>query len=111
MSTTIGEKIRDLRKIEKLSQQQLADIIGVTKGTIYTWENGKNEPTTKALRKLTEHDRFKQYAAWLVTDDETVQEAPVHYLAEKFEKLPTAVQDQVLDYMDYLLAKQKKEKK
>lgn len=104
MSTGIGQKIRDLRKLEKLSQQGLADLIGVTKGTIYTWENGKTKPS-RELDKLIEHPRFKQYAAWLLTDEQTIQEAPTHYLAEKFERLSKSQQRAMLDYMDFLLSK------
>lgn len=107
MSTTIGEKIRDLRKMENLSQQQLADEIGVSKGTIYTWEKAKKKPS-RELNKLLEHPKFKQYAAWLVTDEAQVQETPAHYLADKFEKLTKAQQRQLLDYMDYLIEKQSK---
>lgn len=104
MSTGIGQKIRDLRKLEKLSQQGLADLIGVTKGTIYTWENGKTKPS-RELDKLIDHPRFKRYAAWLLTDERTVQEAPAHFLADKFDKLSKQQQQTILDYMDFLLSK------
>lgn len=105
MSTDIGQKIRDLRKLEKLSQQNLADLIGTTKGTIYKWERGENSPTTSTLRRLTDHPRFKKYAAWLLTDERTVQEAPAHFLADKFEQLSEADQQAILNYMDFLLSK------
>lgn len=107
MSTAIGQKIRDLRKMEKLSQQNLADEIGVSKSTIYTWEKGTYEPRTSELRKLTEHPRFKQYAAWLVTDENTVQETPAHYLADEFEQLSKADQKKVMEYMEFLASKKK----
>lgn len=108
MSTSVGQKIRDLRKLENLSQQALADLIGVSKGTIYTWENGKNKPS-RELSKLTDHPRFKRYTTWLLTDEGTVQEAPAHFLAEKFDKLSKSQQRAMLDYMDFLLSKDDEE--
>lgn len=39
-----GAKIRDFRQLRKLSQTQLADIIGVTKAAVSEWENGKSHP-------------------------------------------------------------------
>lgn len=111
MSTTIGQKIRDLRKKENLSQQKLADIIGTTKGTIYKWERGENEPTITTLRRLTDHPRFEQYRAWLLDYDENAQqEPPAHYVVDRFDKLPPAKQREILNYMDFLLAQQEKDK-
>lgn len=39
-----GAKIRDFRKLRQLSQQQLADAVGVTKAAVSEWENGKSAP-------------------------------------------------------------------
>ena len=109
MSTSIGQKIRELRNKEGLSQQALADIIDVTKSTIYTWEKGTARPS-RELNKLTEHPRFKKYASWLLLDDDVAQEPPAHYVAEKFDRLPPAKQRALLEYMDFLLAQQEKDK-
>ena len=37
-----------------MTQQQLADALGVDKGTVYNWENGKGTPSSIHLRKLSE---------------------------------------------------------
>lgn len=37
-----------------MSQQQLADALGVDKGTVYNWENGKGIPSAVNLRKISE---------------------------------------------------------
>ena len=45
----IGKKILKLRKEKKLSQEQLADIIGVTRQTISNWELNETTPDTNQL--------------------------------------------------------------
>lgn len=47
-----SEILKDLRLERKLSQPQLADIIGVSKGMISFWENRICEPTASNIIKL-----------------------------------------------------------
>lgn len=49
----IGERIKQYRKANKLTQQALADIIGVNRVTITKYENGIIEPSLKTLEKLS----------------------------------------------------------
>lgn len=37
-----------------MNQQEFADKIGVSKSTIFNWEQGVSEPTASQLRKLSE---------------------------------------------------------
>ena len=37
-----------------MTQQQLAEALGVDKGTVYNWENGKGTPSSIHLRKISE---------------------------------------------------------
>lgn len=48
----LGNQLYDLRKNAKLTQEELADKIGVTDKAISKWENGSSLPTTENLRKL-----------------------------------------------------------
>lgn len=41
---TFGEILREKRKDKEWSQQELADKLGVRKGSIGNWENDKNVP-------------------------------------------------------------------
>ena len=41
---TVGEKIKELREGKKLTQKQLAEIIGSTPNNVCFWEIGKFEP-------------------------------------------------------------------
>ena len=47
-------EISKIRKKLKMSQQELADLIGISKGTIENWEQGRRHPTgaARALLKI-----------------------------------------------------------
>lgn len=75
----IGERIRSLRKNNKITQEQLAESMGVARPTISSWENNENNPTTENLFMLVAI--LKTSATYLIgeTDDPT----PADYTAGK----------------------------
>lgn len=44
MELTLAENIRSFRKERKLTQEQLAEVLGVTTGAVYKWESGLSVP-------------------------------------------------------------------
>lgn len=50
---TLGENILRLRKALKLSQEQLAEKVGVTRQTISNWELNETSPNPKQLKLLS----------------------------------------------------------
>lgn len=48
----IGNNIAALRKARKLSQEQLAEQLGVSRQAVSKWETGQSEPTAKNLVEL-----------------------------------------------------------
>lgn len=50
--TTIGKNIRSVRINRGLSQEQLAQALGVTKATISRYENGNREPRNDQLKLI-----------------------------------------------------------
>lgn len=50
----IGDNIRELRSQERLTQDDLANLLGVTKETICRWEKGKSTIREKHLKNLLE---------------------------------------------------------
>ena len=48
----MNDKIRQMREEVGLSQQKLADSIGVGRTTVTMWETGANTPPTKMLKVL-----------------------------------------------------------
>ena len=43
----LGDKIKEIRKGKNISQQELADMVGVSRNTISSLETGQYEPTAK----------------------------------------------------------------
>lgn len=48
----LGKKIKAIRKTRGLSQQQLADLMDVTRSTISNWECGRRSPHLNELESL-----------------------------------------------------------
>ncbi|MES5896931.1 helix-turn-helix domain-containing protein [Bacillus cereus group sp. RP43] len=51
----IGEKIKELRKNSKITQEQLGNAIGVSKMAISYFEKGKKSPGRESLEKIADH--------------------------------------------------------
>ena len=51
MDNGLGERLRDARKDKKLTQEEVAEKIGVTTTTIQNWEKGKYIPKEKYLKR------------------------------------------------------------
>ena len=52
MNNNIGRKLKYLRKIKRLSQQELADKVGITRSTISNYELGRRTPHLKDLQRF-----------------------------------------------------------
>lgn len=46
--------IRQLRLLLGLEQHEFAELMGVVKGTVWNWENGKRVPRLPKIRKMVE---------------------------------------------------------
>ena len=51
---TLGEKIRQLRKRKKITQSQLAELIGTHESHIGRYEKDQSVPTSPILKKIAE---------------------------------------------------------
>lgn len=50
----IGQRIKELRKENKMSQSELAKLVGCSQPMIVLWEKEECEPTATAICKLSE---------------------------------------------------------
>lgn len=49
---TLGDRIREKRRIKGLTQRQLADLIGAKHNSVSDWENNKNKPDSNTIKLL-----------------------------------------------------------
>lgn len=52
MNDTFGSRVKELRKAHNLTQEELANTIGVTKGTVSVWERDGRMPEFQAMNAL-----------------------------------------------------------
>lgn len=48
----IGQKLRQLRRAKKITQQDVADRVGITRATISNYEVGRRTPHLRDLQKI-----------------------------------------------------------
>ncbi len=58
MTIQLAQNIRTFRKQRALTQEQLAEVLGVTVGAVYKWEAGLSLPELKSRWRV----EYKQYA-------------------------------------------------
>lgn len=66
----LGNKIQEIRKKNKMSQEELAEVFNVTRQTISSWENSKSYPDIETLIKLS--DKFDISLDILLKEDKVM---------------------------------------
>lgn len=54
MKLTLAENIRTFRKERKMTQEQLAEVLGVTVGAVYKWESGLSAPELALIVQMAD---------------------------------------------------------
>jgi len=86
---TFGDKIRELRKEKKMTQQKLGAMVGVSYRTIRSWEvEGRYPKQSSLYQKLA--DALQCRGSYLMNDNETVclgNDEPSEYSGAKQARL------------------------
>ena len=61
---TIGERIKEVRKLKGYTQQAFADVLGLKRNTIATYEIGNTTPSDRTITDICE--KFGVDRTWLV---------------------------------------------
>lgn len=71
---TLGEKIQSLRKQRELSQEALAEMVGVTRQTVSKWECSQSTPDLDFIAQLS--GIFQVSSDYLIKDEMTEPDKP-----------------------------------
>lgn len=103
--THIGQKIRELRRHYpkgELSQEALADKIGIAANTISRWETGTYKPTPEDLDKLA---RFFDVSITVFFSDLKTDDSRISALTSATGGLEAHDFDEVIRYAEYRKAR------
>ena len=76
MDNSLGKRIEQIRKIERLDIEEYMQFLDVTKTSYYNWRDGKNYPNSEVLIKIL--TRFPQYKAeWLLLGEGEINNSNV----------------------------------
>lgn len=88
-----GENLYNLRKSQKMSQEKLAEKVGVTRQSVSKWENGESYPEMEKIMKLCDifHCKINDLVHEDMTDidslDEEIKMSVVKFKKEKQAKM------------------------
>lgn len=94
-------QIKALRKIHNYTQQNVADMLGITRGAYANIENEKREPDLATLFFLADH--YGVSIDYLVGHEKkpTVKDDGVTELEQLFLTLPQSRREEVIRFMEY----------
>ena len=52
---TVSEKLKELRTERNMTQQQMADRLGINQSVLSRWESGATAPSLKFIRVITSY--------------------------------------------------------
>lgn len=89
----IGKKIKELREIKQITQEELAKYLGVAPQTVYKYEKEINEPDLKTTSKIAEY--FNVTADYLLgrTDNPDMLNEPIQIAASMKDGLDISDMD------------------
>ena len=78
----LGKRIQDYRKSKKMTQETLAEIIGIDTVSLSKIETGKNYPTAENLAKITQALNVELYMLFvddkIKTNEELIKEIDLY---------------------------------
>lgn len=90
--STIGERIKEVRKLRVFTQQRFADALGLKQNTIATYEMNKTIPSDRTIADICREFRIRE--EWLRTGDgdmeiaDTQRDKLQHFFADVLSTAP-----------------------
>ena len=77
MSIALGKKIRAMRRLKRLTQQNLADIIGISVSQLSCIERGSKSPSEEIIVQIAEILGISHYEFFILPD--SYKKYALHY--------------------------------
>lgn len=95
-------RLKELRKMHNMTQEELGRLVGATKSSISLYESGKQEPNIEMIKRISEvleatPDALIGYEN--ATIQSTIQTSEARILAKGIDKLPKEQREQALNIM------------
>ncbi|OSX90324.1 hypothetical protein BTJ45_03538 [Bacillus mycoides] len=85
MKTTVGQNIKNFRKSFGLTQEQLSDRTGLSRGQIKNWEVDRHEPDLESLKVLASF--FNTSIDRLLSFEDVKEDALLELVQRAYEEL------------------------
>ncbi len=95
MNLKLGENIRTLRLQHKLTQEQLADRLGVSYQSVSRWENGVTYPDIEYLPAIAQH--FSVTTDYLLGQDDIEKKKKIRKEIESISRMTEADKDTIIE--------------
>ncbi|MBD0383867.1 helix-turn-helix domain-containing protein [Paenibacillus sedimenti] len=118
MQSNLGDRIRIIRKTNRLNQNEFANLIGISQATLSELEQGKYSPSLETI--LSIHRVFKTNLSWLLTGDSLVENESLNLfnvslgdmelkLIEIFRNLKDYDREEIIQFLNLKLNRYQKE--
>ena len=103
MGSSLGDRIRNLRKSQGLTQQQVAEGCNVSIHTVSSWENGKINPTVEHQKVLAQILHTTVDAVYVSPDQVLPSGVLSRQLSEIMKKLTLEEQQLIVEIASGIL--------
>lgn len=109
----LGDKIKNLREENKITQSNLAKSLGVSPSTVGMWEQNRRTPDTELLKKISSF--FNVSIDYLlgktnIRNYNTNESTVALHSDNDYDDLPQEARDEINNFIDYIRNKYKKDK-
>lgn len=103
---TVGERLKKLRKRKKLSQQELADRLGINRSTYARYETGDTQADYDTLVKIANFfDTSVDYLLGRTNIPDPIPTIAFHRTDDPMADLPEEARKSVEEFLEYIRKK------
>jgi transcriptional regulator with XRE-family HTH domain len=105
----LGDKIKEARKAKKLTQRQLAGMIGVKNNTLCGWENNSHSPNSIQIRQICEALEIEPNFLYSKEEINLLSTLSADdFLTAGGKELPEEAKREIDNFIEYIKMKYKK---